>query len=277
MRIKLISASTMAEAMRRVRAELGEEALILGNRRVAGGVEITAALEPVIAPPITPEPKPEQRAENSLAARVSRIQFDTLDWTRPIMLVGTPGAGKTLTAAKLATRLVQMGDQPMVITADGDRAGAAEQLAAFTRILNLELIVADNPLMMSRALACRSGHKAIIDMAGFNPFETGQREILINHAVAADAALVWVLPAGLDSEDAAEFSETFAQLGARHMIPTKLDITRRFESVLRAAEAGGFILTDAGIGPGIADGLVPLDCKILLSLIQHEAKTRQFA
>jgi len=286
MRVKLFSAPNMAEAMRKVRAELGEEALILGNRRVAGGVEITAALEPAETVAITPAasappnpvPDPAQRQQNSLANRVSGLQYGGLDWAKPIMLVGTPGAGKTLTAAKLATRLVQMGDRPMVITADTERAGATEQLAAFTRILDLDLIVAENPLMLARSLAARmAGQKAIIDMAGFNPFEAGQREILVTYAVAADVKLVWVLAAGVNPEDAAEMAEIFAQLGAVYMIPTKLDMTRRFESVLRAAEIGAFTLTDAGIGPGIADGLIALEPQVLLSRIQRETITRQLA
>jgi flagellar biosynthesis protein FlhF len=267
MRIKLFAAPNMAEAMRKVRNELGEEALILGHRRVADGVEITAALEPQAA---APEPAPRQ---SSLQRRLGGMRFGALDW--PIMLVGTPGAGKTLTAAKLATRLVRQGDPPIVITADAQRAGAAEQLAAFTRILEINLIIAENPLTMARALAAQGVQKAIIDMAGFNPYQADQREILLTHAIAADANLVWVLAAGLDAEDAAEMAMIFATLGVRHMIPTKLDISKRLESVLRAAEAGGFILTDAGIGPGIADGLIPLDGQLLLSYL--DTTTRQIA
>ena len=269
MRIKLFAAPNMAEAMRKVRNELGEEALILGHRRVADGVEITAALEPEAAAPEPAAAAAPAPVSSGFERRVGGLRFGSLDWTKPIMLVGTPGAGKTLTAAKLATRLVQMGERPIVITADAQRAGATEQLAAFTRILNLDLIVAENPVMMARALAGRAAaHSAIIDMAGFNPFEAAQREALLTHAITADANLVWVLPAGLDAEDASEMAEIFATLGVRHMIPTKLDIARRLESVLRAAEAGGFILTDAGIGPGVADGLIPFDRPLLLSYLK---------
>jgi flagellar biosynthesis protein FlhF len=51
MRLKLYRAATTAQAMGRVRAELGADALILGTRRVADGVEVTAALEPDAPPP----------------------------------------------------------------------------------------------------------------------------------------------------------------------------------------------------------------------------------
>jgi len=44
MRIKLFHGARIAEAMAKVRAELGSEALILATRAVGGGVEITAAI-----------------------------------------------------------------------------------------------------------------------------------------------------------------------------------------------------------------------------------------
>src|SRR5579872_5247685 len=53
MRLKLYRAPAMAEAMARVRAELGDDALILATRPMADGVEVTAALEPD-DPPLPP-------------------------------------------------------------------------------------------------------------------------------------------------------------------------------------------------------------------------------
>src|ERR1700739_3898433 len=60
MRLKLFRAPGMQAAMAQLRAELGADALILGTRRVAGGVEITAALEP--AEPAPPPPDPARLA-----------------------------------------------------------------------------------------------------------------------------------------------------------------------------------------------------------------------
>ena len=45
MRIRVIRAATMAEAMRRLTAELGPDAVLLSSRRVNGGFEATAALD----------------------------------------------------------------------------------------------------------------------------------------------------------------------------------------------------------------------------------------
>src|SRR6185437_7098978 len=152
MRLKLYRAGSTAEAMARVRAELGPEALILATRRVGQGIEITAALEPEddVAPlPLPPDPAraaalawhgvPEPLATALAQGELDRALATTLAFSplplarrdAPLLLAGPPGAGKTLTVARLATRLVMGGIAPLVITADGQRTGAAEQLAAY--------------------------------------------------------------------------------------------------------------------------------------------------
>ena len=74
MRLRLFRASSMAEAMAMVRAELGEEAVILGSRRVAGETEVTAALEPADPILIPPVPSAAIRPAAAVAAeRAGRL------------------------------------------------------------------------------------------------------------------------------------------------------------------------------------------------------------
>ncbi|MCL5041426.1 MAG: flagellar biosynthesis protein FlhF, partial [Gammaproteobacteria bacterium] len=56
MKVKRFFAASMSQAMKQVREELGPEASIIGNRRVVGGIELTAALdyEPARITPPTP-------------------------------------------------------------------------------------------------------------------------------------------------------------------------------------------------------------------------------
>jgi flagellar biosynthesis protein FlhF len=196
----------MAEAMAMLRAELGEDAVILSTRRVAGGVELTAAQEtedePLVIAPDAATPTalpPELRRHNmppALAQRLAGAPLRTalaqefrfarlpLD-PGPLLLAGPPGAGKTLSAAKLATRLVLAGTPPLLVTADGRRAGAAEQLAAFARVLDLSLAVANTPASLAKALARRApGQPALVDMPGCDPFDAAAAR---RHAALADA------------------------------------------------------------------------------------------
>ncbi len=181
----------------------------------------------------------------------------------PLLLVGPPGAGKTLTAARLVTRLKLSGCAAVVVTADGRRAGAAEQLAAFTRLLELPLIVADTPSQLARAMTRRTGGQpALVDMPGLNPFEPEDQQFLRECQDAVGGEIVLVLPAGLDPAEAAELADGFHSLGARHLVATRLDQSRRLGGVLAAA-AAGLALTVAGISPAVADGLVPLTPSLL--------------
>ena len=77
-------------------------------------------------------------------------------------------------------------------------------------------------------------------------------------AAAAQADLVLVLPAGLDAHEAADLARAFAALGARHLLPTRLDAARRLGAVLAAAEAGPLLLTEGGTSPEVVDGLETL-------------------
>ncbi|PAU65679.1 flagellar biosynthesis protein FlhF [Pseudomonas sp. PIC25] len=63
MQVKRFFAADMRQAMKLVRDELGADAAIIGNRRVAGGVELTAALDYQLPPEPARQPNPALEAE----------------------------------------------------------------------------------------------------------------------------------------------------------------------------------------------------------------------
>jgi flagellar biosynthesis protein FlhF len=196
-----------------------------------------------------------------------------------LILLGHPGAGKTLSIARLATRSVLAGGRPLVITADSRRAGGAEELAAYTRLLGLTLLVAGSPAMLTRALGqAEAGSAVLIDTAGIDPFNTADTDALAalmavagagpgdGSAVAACGVLV--MQAGAHPDEAAEQAEAFRRLGVGHLLPTRLDMTRRLGSVLAAA-ATGLALTEAGVGTGATDGLAPITPEFLAARLMN--------
>ena len=299
MRLKVYQAPNIGAAMAMVRDELGPDALILANRVVDGGVELTAAHEhplpePTVPPPATPvewappspspsvvQIHPSEIARSgtlrwhgvpaNLASRLGRgdltaaiaaeLQFETLPCRlddTPLLLVGPPGAGKTLTVARLATRLKLSGQTAMVITCDGRRAGAAEQLAAFTRLLGFTLIVADTPQQLARSIARRAaGEPVLIDMPGLNPLDPQDQDYVRECQAAVGGTIALVLPAGLDAADAEDLATGFKELGATLLIATRLDQSRRLGGLLAAADKG-LAFTDAGISAAVADGLTTM-------------------
>jgi flagellar biosynthesis protein FlhF len=278
MRLKLYRAPSVAEAMARVRAELGLDALILATRRVSDGVELTAALEPDDAPDPPPDPQREKLLAwhgvpaalaaamqgGSLEEALARtMRFAALDFqddrSPPLLLAGPPGAGKTLTVARLATRLVIGGATPLIITTDGRRAGATEQLAAFTRLLGLTLIVASHPVTLARALLRRQpGAPVLIDAPGTDPFDQAQQDEISGLAATANA----------------DMAAAFAESGASLLIGTRLDMARRLGGLLSAADSGKLTLVEAGVGPGAADGLTPLTAALLADRLNRTGDAR---
>lgn len=190
------------------------------------------------------------------------------DKDRPTMLVGPPGAGKTITTAKLAARAVLAKRSVNVISIDTQRAGGVEQLAAFTRILGLDLVTAATPVALAAAVAANgAGAGVYIDAPGTNPFDDAEMERLAGFVDAAKAEPVLVLPAGGDAMETAEIAAAFAHLGAKRMIVTRLDAARRLGSILAAADAAHMSFAHVSVTPHVANGLAPINPVSLARLI----------
>ncbi len=262
----------MGAAMDQVRQALGPDALIVMTRHVADGIEVTAALDPPAAMADERHDLAWHGVPDAFLNQPSLEEYLTtalrwapLDNAGAVLVVGPPGAGKTLTVARLATRLVLAGTPPAVLSADGRRAGAAEELAAFTRQLDLPLVMASTPRLVTRALARHApGTPVLIDTPGTDPWVDSA--LLTDLAAAADARITLVLPAGLDGHEASDIAGAYAALGATTMVATRLDLARRRGSVLWAAQH--VALAGAGVGPGAGDGLLPFTPSLLCSILR---------
>lgn len=192
---------------------------------------------------------------------------------RPIMLIGPPGAGKTITTAKLAARATLGHRKVTVITTDTKRAGGVEQLSAFTRILGLDLKTADGVEALGEAIAANSDSDTIfIDSPGTNPFSDTEMEDLTEAIRISGAEPVLVLPAGGDAMEAADIAASFALLGAHRLLVTRLDMARRLGSILSAADAARMTFCNVSITPHVADGLSPINPVSLARLFMPGAE-----
>lgn len=192
---------------------------------------------------------------------------------RALMVVGAPGAGKTLAIAKMAARAAMNGLSVGVITTDTVRAGGVEQLEAFTRLMNVPLKTASDVATLQRAMADLSGvDQLLIDTPGANPFQPENIKDLARLIHAGPIDPVLVLPAGLDADESGEMARVFAALGARLLLPSRIDVARRLGGLLAAAHQGDLAFTDVSDTARVADGLVPLTPKRLTQLLMPRAK-----
>lgn len=191
---------------------------------------------------------------------------------RAMMFVGPPGSGKTLVAAKVAARGVMNGLKVGVISTDTVRAGGLEQLAAFTKLLRVELRKADSPAGLKQQLEALKGcDQIVIDSAGMNPFNTEDVKKLARLIGAGDIEPYLVLPGGMDAEESGEIGRVFATIGAHTLVPSRIDMARRLGGLLSAAHHGGLSFADASNTPKVADGLLSLNPKVLSKLLMPAA------
>jgi flagellar biosynthesis protein FlhF len=310
MRLRTFTAETMADAMEEVRATLGADAIIVSTltARRGRGVQVTAAVEPADddfppdddVPEDDPLPDPvtdalrfhrvidglDRRLAHAaresgspdpvmaLAAAVdARFRFAPLPLAaaQPLALVGAPGAGKTVTAAKLAARSRIAGHTIAVITTDTVRSGGVGQLSGFTDLLDCPLQTAETPEELKRVLEAGSGADlTVIDTPGTNALNKGEVGDLADFLKVAGIEPVLVMAAGGDSEDARDHARTYARLGVRRIVGTRLDVTRRYGALLSAAESGDFAFSNVSITPFVAEGLYPLNPVSLARILTSE-------
>ncbi len=311
MRLKSYNAPTMAEAMKMVREELGEDAIIVSTQRSSDGqgVRITAALDDAsvdeavdralsgrnatpfadkVREALTYHGAPARLIEKLVTAAqavevgsptmaCAAALEDNFDFAplperkapRPFMLVGPPGTGKTITVAKLAARARLAGRQVGVITSDTIRAGAVEQLAAFTSILEVDLRQVRGPDALGQQVKeMMSRHDLVfIDSPGLNPFSHHDMDYLKSLVNAADVEPILVLAAGGDASEAADIGEAFGAVGATRLLATRLDMTRRLGAILAAADGGQLMFSEVSLNPHVATGLCAINPVSMARLI----------
>lgn len=189
------------------------------------------------------------------------------------MMVGPPGAGKTLATAKLAARAKMNGQNATIISTDTVRAGGMEQLAAFTRVMQTRLIKARGGKDLRKILGDveRNDH-IFIDTGAVNPFDPEEMRDLARLIAAGDIEPVLVMPAGTDADESGEIARMYGPLGVRYMMPTRLDFARRLGGILSAAHYGGLIFADASHTAQVAGGLMSLTPRKLTNLLMPETK-----
>jgi flagellar biosynthesis protein FlhF len=305
MRLQTFQARTAREAIDQVRRSLGEDAVIVLTQDLPqGGVRVTAATESededlaALLAPAEPRPleaalgralslqeTPPALAERLLAlireagigepvAALAQALRQTLVFrpiapepSRPLMLFGPAGAGKTACVAKLAARAVLAGRPVRVLSCDGERAGGIAQLQALLAPLGQCLEVAAGSGELRERLRGQDGAAlVVIDTGGVNPFRGSELARITAQAEAAGAEALAVLPAGLGSADSAEIARNLKAVGAERMIVTRLDAARRLGGLLAAA-GQGLAIAEVAIGPVIGQGLAALSPTALARLL----------
>jgi flagellar biosynthesis protein FlhF len=153
-------------------------------------------------------------------------------------VVGPTGAGKTTTIAKLAARWCMLhGNEGLaLVSTDGYRVGAREQLNTYARILKVPMHAANSGKELAQVLERLKSKKLIlIDTAG-----TGPRDVRLTEQLAAlrlgaaRAKVLLALPAPGEGNALDEIVCAFARINPIGCIITKVDEAASLGAVISA-------------------------------------------
>ena len=213
MRLDRFSGRSVSEALDRLRAELGDDALVLHTHTRTHEVEVVATTESEVQRFGAALESPPPRRKSGRRSRV-------------VALVGPTGSGKTTSAAKLALSDIAFGGSRVgLISLDTYKIGAFDQVQTYADLADLPLDVLSDAVEAGAALTRMSTCDVIlVDTPGrtpkATPSESGWRKTLA--ALQPDEVHL-VLSAGIRDHVADGYKEHYSDLGVTHLLLTKLD------------------------------------------------------
>jgi flagellar biosynthesis protein FlhF len=184
---------------------------------------------------------PSSKDSSNLPVELLATYLRVIDKLSPvnggvIALVGSTGAGKTTTIGKLATRWsMQHGSQDLaLVSTDGYRVGARDQLMTYARLLGAPLHTANSGEELAQTLERLKSQKLVlIDTAGMGPRDVRLKEQLAALKLGAARARVFLaLPAHGEANALDESVRSFANLNPDACILTKVDEAASLGAVL---------------------------------------------
>ena len=198
----------------------------------------------------------EGGGESALAHLADGIRF--IDRGGVYAIVGPTGVGKTTTTAKLAARcVVRYGaDRLALLTTDGYRIGAQEQLRIYGRILGVPVFVVRDGEDLRRTLAdLRDKHMVLIDTVGMSQRDRMVAEQAAMLMRAGEVNRLLLLNAGCRGDTLDDVVRAYAGEDLAGCIMTKVDEATALAPALDCIVRHGLTLSYVANGQRVPEDL----------------------
>jgi signal recognition particle subunit SRP54 len=177
---------------------------------------------------------------------------------RTVMMVGLQGAGKTTTAAKLASMLRKEGERVLLVAADPYRPAAIDQLQTLGKTIGVEVFASPGkqPAMLAAQAmmkASMGGFSAmIIDTAGRSQLDDAMMRELRDIAGATQPIETLLVVDSMIGQEAVNVAQGFSKaVDINGLILTKIDGDARGGAAISLRAVTGVPIKYLGVGEGL--------------------------
>ncbi|MDP2751294.1 MAG: flagellar biosynthesis protein FlhF [Rhodocyclaceae bacterium] len=198
--------------------------------------------------------------KNAVGRRLRTLTADNdlMDKGGVFALVGPTGVGKTTTTAKLAARcVVRYGaDKLALLTTDGYRIGAHEQLRIYGRILGVPVqVVRDSEDLRRMLVDLRGKHMILIDTVGMSQRDRMVAEQTAMLARAGEVKRLLLLNATSRGDTLDDVIRAYAGENLAGCILSKVDEAASLAPAIDAVVRNGLLLTHVANGQRVPEDL----------------------